>query len=362
MDFIDLKHQQSLIKARLDKKIQEVLAHGRYIQGPEVTELEEKLQDYTGAKNCIACSSGTDALLLALLALKVQAGDEIITTPFTFFATGEVISLLGAKAVFVDIEPDTYNIDAQKIEEKITSKTKAIIPVSLYGQCADMDTINAIGEKYNIPVIEDGAQSFGAEYKDRKSCNLSTISCTSFFPSKPLGCYGDAGACFTNDESLSKTLRELSVHGQSERYTHTSIGINGRLDTLQAAILICKMDIFEEEVKKRAQIGEKYTALLHQSVKTPTIKEGRTSVYAQYTIEVEDRPSFVEKMKAQKIPTAVHYPIPLHKQPIYQKLGYEGVSTPIAEDASKKVVSLPMHPYLKQEQVQQVASAVLNSI
>ena len=269
MDFIDLKHQQSLIKARLDKKIQEVLAHGRYIQGPEVTELEEKLQDYTGAKNCIACSSGTDALLLALLALKVQAGDEIITTPFTFFATGEVISLLGAKAVFVDIEPDTYNIDAQKIEEKITSKTKAIIPVSLYGQCADMDTINAIGEKYNIPVIEDGAQSFGAEYKDRKSCNLSTISCTSFFPSKPLGCYGDAGACFTNDESLSKTLRELSVHGQSERYTHTSIGINGRLDTLQAAILICKMDIFEEEVKKRAQIGEKYTALLHQSVKTP---------------------------------------------------------------------------------------------
>ncbi len=362
MDFIDLKTQQSLIKPQIDKKIQDVLSHGQYINGPEIGELEKKLSAYVGVRHCIGCSNGTDALLLALLALGVKSGDEVITTPFTFFATGEVISLLGAKAIFVDIEPDTYNIDGKKIEEKITDKTKAIIPVSLYGQCSDMDGINVIANKHGIPVIEDGAQSFGAEYGNKKSCGLSTIACTSFFPSKPFAGYGDGGACFTNDDQLAKTLRELVNHGQSARYTHTLIGINGRLDTLQAAILLCKLEIFPEEVKKRAQVGEWYTELLQDHVKTPLIKEGRTSVFAQYTIEVPDREKFIENMKRQGIPTAVHYPIPLHKQPIYQEMGYGNVSTPNAEDVAQRVVSLPMHPYLSYEDIKKVTKIVLASV
>jgi UDP-2-acetamido-2-deoxy-ribo-hexuluronate aminotransferase len=326
--------------------------------GPEVAELEEKLAAYVGVKHCIAVSNGTDALKIAMMALGIGAGDEVITTPFTFIATGEMIALLGAKPVFVDIEPDTYNIDPAKIEKAITPKTKAIMPVSLYGQCADMDAINAIAAKHGLPVIEDGAQSFGATYKGRKSCNLSAIGCTSFFPSKPLGCYGDAGACFTADEELAKKMRYIRVHGQDRRYHHPIIGINGRIDTLQAAILLSKFELFPQEVTLRQQAGERYSAKLNGRVRTPVIRPGNTSVYAQYTIEVDKRDTFLEKMQQAGVPTAVHYPIPLNLQPAFHYLKQGKGAFPIAERAAERVVSLPMHPYLEMSDIDAVVAAV----
>jgi UDP-2-acetamido-2-deoxy-ribo-hexuluronate aminotransferase len=310
IDFIDLKTQQRQIYPQLERRIQAVLNHGKYIMGPEIRQLEEKLADYVGVKHGIAVSSGTDALLIALMALGVGQGDEVITTPFSFIATAETIVLLGAKPVFVDIDPRTYNIDPSQIEAAITEKTKAIMPVSLYGQCADFDAINAIAEKHSLPVIEDGAQSFGATYKGQRSCGLSTIGCTSFFPSKPLGCYGDGGACFTNDDELAQIMLEIRVHGQDRRYHHARIGINGRMDTLQAAIVLAKMDIFPAEVAARTRIGDGYTTILQDIVTTPYIAPDNTSVYAQYTIQVDNRKSVLEKLKAQGIPTAVHYPPP----------------------------------------------------
>ena len=339
--FIDLKHQYQALKPEIQARINTVLEHGQYIMGPEVRELEERLETYTQVKHCITVASGTEALLIALMAIGIKPGDEVITTPFTFVATAEVIVLLGAVPVFVDIEPDTCNIDAGKIEAAITRKTKAIIPVSLYGQPADMDEINAVAERHNLPVIEDAAQSFGSEYKGRKSGNLSTIGCTSFFPSKPLGCYGDGGAIFTNDDILAIAMREIRVHGQERRYVHTRIGVGGRMDTLQCAILLAKFERFDWEVEQRLKIGRRYNELLAGKVEIVTQRPDRTSVFAQYTVFVENRGQLQEKLKNLGIPTAVHYPIPLNEQPAYRHLCCPDC-TPISKQRASQVMSLPM--------------------
>lgn len=344
--FIDLKHQYQALKPDIQARINTVLEHGQYIMGPEVRELEEQLEAYTKAKHCITVASGTEALLIALMAIGVKAGDEVITTPFTFVATAEVIVLLGAVPVFVDIEPDTCNIDVSKIEAAITPKTKAIMPVSLYGQAADMDEINAIAARHGcIPVIEDAAQSFGADYKGRKSCNLSTIGCTSFFPSKPLGCYGDGGAIFTNDDALAKAMREIRVHGQERRYLHTRIGLGGRMDTLQCAIVLAKLERFDWEVEQRLKIGTRYNELLAGTVPVVTQRPDRTSVFAQYTVFVENREQLQEKLKIAGIPTAIHYPTPLNEQPAYRHLCCPDC-TPISKQRASQVMSLPMGPFL----------------
>lgn len=340
--FIDLKSQYAALKPDIQARINAVLEHGQYIMGPEVYELEEKLAAYTGAKHCITVASGTEALLISLMALDIKPGDEVITTPFTFVATAEVMVILGAKPVFVDIEPDTCNINASLIEEKITSKTKAIMPVSLYGQPADMDDINAIAEKHNLPVIEDAAQSFGATYKSKKSCNLSTIGCTSFFPSKPLGCYGDGGAIFTNDDVIAQACKEIRVHGQSKRYVHTRVGVGGRMDTLQCAIVLAKLKRFDWEVDQRLKLGHLYNALLdQQSISRVLQRSDRTSVYAQYTIFTENRDDLQKVLKDHGVPTAVHYPVPLNEQPAYQHLCCPDC-TPVAQKIAKRVMSLPM--------------------
>jgi len=357
--FIDLKAQYRALQPQIQERINRVLEHGQYIMGPEVKELEDKLQAYTGAKHCITVASGTEALLISLMALGIQPGDEIITTPFTFVATTEVIVLLGAKPVFVDIEPDTCNIDARKIEAKITKKTKAIMSVSLYGQVADMDEINAIAKKHNLPMIEDAAQSFGAEYKGKKSCNLSTIGCTSFFPSKPLGCYGDGGAIFTNDESIALACREIRVHGQSQRYVHTRVGVGGRMDTIQCAVVLAKLERFDWEVKQRQLIGQKYNELLAAAnVNLVTLRPDRTSVYAQCTVLVSDRAAVQKRLSEAGIPTAVHYPVPLNEQPAYKHLCCSDC-TPIAQQIAKRVMSLPMSPDLSAEDQDKIVGALL---
>ena len=372
MDFIDLKSQYRRIQSSVNARIQKVLEHGQYVLGPECTELEALLADYVGTKHCVAASSGTDTLLIALMALEIGPGDEVITSPFTFIATGEMIALAGATPVFVDIEKHTCNLDPALIERAITPRTKAIMPVSLYGQCADFDAINAIAKRHGIAVIEDGAQSFGALYKGRRSCGLSEIGSTSFFPSKPLGAYGDAGALFTNDDVLAKLMREIRVHGQDRRYHHPRLGINGRLDTLQAAILLAKMEIFEDEVQARSRLGARYTELLNEAfagqhiIGTPAIESHNLSVYAQYTIEVphenDGRARFERRMKEQGIPTAVHYPLSLHQQPVFAGLAYKEGDFPVAELMAQRVVSLPMHPYLTDVQQQQVVAAVRNAV
>jgi UDP-2-acetamido-2-deoxy-ribo-hexuluronate aminotransferase len=350
--FIDLKTQYRALKPQIQARINAVLDHGQYIMGPEVKELEDKLAVFTGAKHCITCASGTEALLMSLMALGIGPGDEVVTTSFTFVATAEVIVLLGAKPVFVDVEPETGNINADLIEAAITPRTKAILPVSLYGQTADMDAINTIAAKYgNLPVIEDAAQSFGATYKGRQSCNLSTIGCTSFFPSKPLGCYGDGGAIFTNDGALAQAMREIRVHGQSQRYVHTRVGVGGRMDTLQCAVVLAKLERFEWEVSQRMKIGQRYTDLISSSrdkrdnsqqvIQTITIRPERTSVYAQYTVMVPDREALQKRLADAGIPTAVHYPVPLNEQPAYKHLCCPGC-TPVAHQLAKRVMSLPM--------------------
>ena len=354
IEFIDLKAQQARIKGQIDAGIQRVLAHGQYILGPEVAELEEKLATFTGAKHCITVANGTDALQIAQMALGIGPGDEVITPGFTYIATAETVALLGAKPVYVDIDPRTYNLDPVLLEEAITSRTKAIIPVSLYGQCADMDAINAIAAKHGIPVIEDAAQSFGATYKGRKSCNLSTIACASFFPSKPLGCYGDGGAIFTSDDELAKVIRQIARHGQDRRYHHIRIGVNSRLDTIQAAILLPKLAIFEEEIDLRQQVAQNYYSLLSQAgiSTTPHIEPHNTSVYAQYTIRVQTREALQEKLKAAGIPTVVHYPIPLNQQPA---VADAAAKLPVGDAVAQQVLSLPMHPYLNPADQQAIA-------
>lgn len=358
VNFIDLKGQYKRIEPQVQARIQAVLEHGRYVMGPEIDELEERLADFVGVQHCIAVSSGTDALLIALMALEVGPGDEVITTPFTFIATGEMIALVGARPVFVDIDPDTYNIDPDLIEAAITPRTRAILPVSLYGQCADMDAINAIADRHGLPVIEDGAQSLGATYKGRRSCGLSTIGCTSFFPSKPLGGYGDGGACFTNDERLALVMRQIRMHGEESRYQHTRIGINGRLDSLQAGILLAKLEIFPEEVELRRQVGERYTRLILDqapAVMPPQVADGNTSVYAQYTIQTTDREQVQSRLGERDIPTAVHYPKPLNRQPA---LYTEAFELPVSEHLAGRVISLPMHPYILEEEQRMVVEAL----
>lgn len=356
--FIDLDRQYRLIEEDINKRIRAVLEHGQYIMGPEIAQLEEALARYVGVRHCIGVSSGTDALLIAMMALGIGHGDEVITTPFSFIATAETIVLLGAKPVFVDVDARTYNLDPEKIEAAITPRTRAIMPVSLYGQCSDFDAINAIAEKKGITVIEDGCQSFGATYKGKKSCGLSTIGCTSFFPSKPLGAYGDAGACFTDDDNLAKLMGEIRVHGQDRRYHHPRIGINGRLDTIQAAVLLAKMTLFQEEVELRAQVGQQYTQLLNErcpEVGTPYTESHNTSVYAQYTVQVNNRDEVQKKLQAKGIPTAVHYPIPLNLQPA---LAPVDTVTPVADEAAKRVMSLPMHPYLSKDEMGKIVGCL----
>ena len=354
MEFCDLKTQYQRLKTDIDAGIQRVLNHGQYILGPEVAELEEKLAAFVGAKYCITVANGTDALQIAQMAFGIGPGDEVITPGFNYIATAETVALLGAKPVYVDIDPRTYNLDPQLLEAAITRRTKAIVPVSLYGQCADMDAINTIAAKHGIPVIEDAAQSFGATYKGRKSCSLSTIACTSFFPSKPLGAYGDGGAIFTNDEELAKVLRQIARHGQDRRYHHIRVGVNSRLDTLQAAILIPKLAIFEEEIALRQQVATRYKNLFTNVIESaaltstpqlglPHIESHNTSVYAQFTLRVENRAVLQERMSAMGIPTVVHYPIPLNKQPAVSDVS---VQLPVGDEVASQVISLPMGPYL----------------
>lgn len=349
IEFVDLKAQYADLKPSIDARIQHVLDHGQFIMGPEVRELEQKLEAYTGVRHCITVASGTEALLIALMAIGIKPGDEVVTTPFTFVATAEVIVLLGAVPVFVDVEPDTCNIDASKIEAAITPRTKAIMPVSLYGQPADMDEINAIAARHGeIPVIEDAAQSFGAVYKGRKSCNLSTIGCTSFFPSKPLGCYGDGGALFTEDEALARAMREIRVHGQDRRYHHTRVGVGGRMDSLQCAVVLAKLERFDREIKQRMAAGQRYLERLGRipSVTPPVVRPDRTCVWAQFTIQADERDSIASQLQAAGIPTAVHYPVPLNRQPAYQNACRVVGSLESSDLVASRVLSLPMHPYL----------------
>jgi UDP-2-acetamido-2-deoxy-ribo-hexuluronate aminotransferase len=358
-EFVDLKAQYAALRESIDARIRKVLEHGQFILGPEVAELEGRLAACTGAKHCITCASGTEALLIALMALDIKPGDEVITTPFTFAATAEMIVLLGAKPVFVDIEPDTCNIDARKIEAALTTRTRAIMPVSLYGQPADMDEINAIAARRGVAVIEDAAQSFGAIYKGRKSCNLSTIGCTSFFPSKPLGCYGDGGALFTNDDALAKAMREIRVHGQSGRYQHTRVGLGGRMDTIQCAVVLAKLERFEWEIARRIEIGRRYDSLLSErapDLRLVQVRPDRTSVYAQYTVMTPQRDRLQEELKRRGIPTAVHYPVPLHKQPAYT--GYANGSLAVSEAVAAQVISLPMYPDLAEGLQKEIATTV----
>lgn len=357
IQFIDLKAQQARIKDQIDAGIQRVLAQGQYILGPEVAELEEKLAAFTGARHCITVANGTDALQIAQMALGIGPGSEVITPGFTYIATAETVALLGAKPVYVDIDPRTYNLDPAKLEAAITPRTKAIIPVSLYGQCADLDAINVIAARHGIPVIEDAAQSFGATYKGRKSCNLSTIACASFFPSKPLGCYGDGGAIFTSDDELAKIIRQIARHGQDRRYHHIRVGVNSRLDTIQAAILLAKLAIFEEEIALRQQVAQNYDMLLSQAGinTTPYIKPHSTSVYAQYTIRVQNREALQQQLKAAGIPTVVHYPIPLNQQPA---VADAAAQLPVGDTVAQQVLSLPMHPYLSTAEQKSIVAAL----
>lgn len=368
--FIDLKSQYAALQENIKNRINRVLEHGQYIMGPEVSELEQKLADYVGVKHCIGVSSGTDSLMIAMMALGIGHGDEVITTPFTFVATGEMIALLGAIPVFVDVNPQTYNIDPDLIEAAITPRTKAIMPVSLYGQCADFDAINAIAAKHHLPVIEDGAQSFGASYKGRRSCGLSTIGSTSFFPSKPLGAYGDGGALFTDDDVLAKAMREIRVHGQDRRYHHPRVGMNGRLDTIQAAVLLAKLERFDWEVEQRTAIGGRYTALIQQqlagkeqlSAITPYLQAQNVSVYAQYTVRVKQRERVQQALQAAGIPTAVHYPIPLHLQPAFASVRHQQGSLPIAESLADEVMSLPMGPDLAADVQQTIVDKLVSAL
>jgi len=356
--FVDLKRQYLKYKDDIDAQISDVLNSGIFILGPKVAQLEDALAQFTGAKYCISCSSGTDALLLSLMALDVGPGDEVITTCFTFVATAETIALLGAKPIFVDIDPKTYNMDVGLIEERITPKTKGIIAVSLYGQCPDLDRINEIASKYGLFVIEDAAQSFGATYKGRRSCSLTTIGITSFFPAKPFGCYGDGGAVFTSDENLADKIKALRNHGQKERYKHKFIGINGRLDSIQAAVLLAKLPYFEEEIKSRQKAADYYNEGLKDLVQIPYIEPHNTCVYAQYTLQVKPRDALKVFLQKRGIPIAIHYPMPLHLQECFSYLGYKKGDYPVAEEVSKRVISLPMHAFLKREEQDYIIEAV----
>jgi len=348
MDFIDLKSRHKLIKEKIDSRIQTVMEHGQFILGPEVVEVERKLAGYVGVRHCISVSSGTDSLLIALMALGIGPGDEVITVPYTWISSAEVIALVGATPVFVDVREDTLNIDETQIEAAINERTKAIMPVSIYGQTPEMEVINEIANRYGLPVIEDAAQSFGATYNGKKSCNLSTIGSTSFFPSKPLGCYGDAGALFTQDDELAEKFRWIRVHGQERKHRHPILGLNGRMDTLQAAILLAVFDVFPEEVTKRQSIGARYSSSLSglKTLQAPRVAQSNTSVYAQYTILSEERDSLQSTLKKHGIPSVSYYSVPLHLQLVFSHLGHKIGDFPVSEGISEKCLSLPMSPYL----------------
>jgi UDP-2-acetamido-2-deoxy-ribo-hexuluronate aminotransferase len=384
MQFIDLAAQQERIRERIEANIAAVLDHGKYIMGPEIQRLEEKLAQYVGVKRAIACASGTDALLLALMAYEIGPGDAIFTTPFTFIATGEVISLLGATPVFVDIDPQTFNMDPSKLEPAIQAildnaasdpaiprsgialVPKGIIAVDLFGLPADYDNLNAIAGQHGLFVLEDAAQSFGAEYKGKKACNLTEIGCTSFFPAKPLGCYGDGGMCFTDNENLYETVQSLRVHGKgTHKYDNVRIGMNGRMDTLQAAVLLAKFDIFPEEIELRQQVARQYTRLLNQQavVQAPMVPAEMKSAWAQYSVLAKDetqRTQLQSTLKEAGIPTAIYYPKPLHLQTAFKSLGYKEGDFPISEDFSSRIFSLPMHPYLSNSD-QEIIAKILSS-
>ncbi len=356
IDFAKLQYQYQLYKSEIDEAMQAVLDKSNYIMGEEVAQLESSLQEFTGAKHAITCASGTDALLLAMMALGIQPGDEVITTPFTFIATAETIAFLKAKPVFVDIDEKTYNIDPSQIEEKITSKTKAIMPVSLYGQPAKMEDIQAIADKHNLKVIIDGAQSFGSTYKGKTDSNLGDISTTSFFPAKPLGCFGDGGAVFTNDDALATKIKSLRVHGQSKRYHHQYIGMGGRMDTLQCAIVNVKLKHYKKDLALRQEVASKYTQALKDKVLIlPFVDENATSAWAQYSVRIQDRDKVQVQLKEQGIPTAVHYPVPLHLQECFTCFGHEKGDFPIAEQVSSEIMSLPMNPYLTDDEIKYIA-------
>ena len=361
IDFAKLQYQYQLYKEELDQAIHGVLDKSNYIMGNEVNDLEENLEKFTGAKHAITCSSGTDALLLAMMALDIQPDDEIITTPFTFIATAETIAFLKIKPVFVDIDETTYNIDASKIEEKITEKTKAIMPVSLYGQPADMDAIQALANKHGLKVIVDGAQSFGSTFSGKTDSNLGDISTTSFFPAKPLGCFGDGGAVFTNDEELSEKMKSLRMHGQSKHYHHQYIGMGGRMDTLQCAIVDVKLKYYKKDLKLRQEVARKYTKSLEKKgFILPFVDERATSAFAQYSVRIKNRDEVQAQLKEQQVPTAVHYPMPLHLQECFAYLGYKKGDFPISEMVASEIMSLPMNPYLDDDEINYICKSINN--
>ena len=364
IDFANLQYQHELYRDEIENAILKVARNGNFIMGDEVQILEKSLEKFTGAKYAISCSNGTDALLLAMMALGIGGEDEVITTPFTFIATAETIAFLGATPVFVDIDERTYNIDVSKIEEKITSKTKAIIPVSLYGQPADMDEINKIAQKHNLKVIIDGAQSFGSTYKGITDSALGDISTTSFFPAKPLGCYGDGGAVFTNDEELANKMKSLRLHGQSKRYHHKYIGMGGRLDTIQAAVLNVKLKYYKKDLALRQQVAKKYTKALENksNLILPYVDEKTTSAWAQYSVRVKNRDELQEKLKFAGIPTAVHYPMPLHLQECFAYLGYKKGDFPISEIVSDEIMSLPMNSYINDSEIEYISNEMQKCI
>lgn len=361
MPFVDLAAQQDRIRTEIEAGIARVLAHGKYILGPEVTELEERLAAYSGTSHCISCANGTDALQIALMALGVGPGDEVVMPSFSYIATAEAAVLLGATPVYVDVDSRTYNLAADNLEAAVTQRTRAIIPVSLYGQCADYDAINAVAARHGIPVIEDAAQSFGATYKARKSCSLTTIACTSFFPSKPLGCYGDGGAIFTDDAELAKVIRQIARHGQDRRYHHIRVGVNSRLDTLQAAILLPKLAILDDEIERRERVAGQYAARLAESgVETlPHVEAHNLSSWAQYTIRIPCRDQVQATLQQRGIPTAVHYPLPLARQPA---VAAPSGPLPHSDAAAESVLSLPMHPYLTANDLAAVAGALTDAL
>ena len=362
MDFIDLKTQYQRYKTEIRGAIEKVMTDAAFIKGPALSAFEQELKEHSGAKHAIGCSSGTDALLLGMMAKELHPGDEVLVPDFTFFATAEMVRLIGGVPVFVDIDPQTYNMDPALIEERITDRTVGIMPVSLYGQCADLDGINSIASHRGLWVLEDAAQSYGAKCKGRKSCTITTLASTSFFPAKPLGCYGDGGAVFTDNDELADRIRVILNHGQVKRYHHGLIGINGRLDTLQAAILSVKLRHFDDEMAAKRQVAGWYDERLRDRVTTPRVDEGNESVWAQYTIRVPNREAVQAHLKEKGIPTAVHYPLPLHRQAALADLGWTDNDYPVATKASAEVMSLPMHPFMTEEQADAVAAAVAEAV
>tara|TARA_E500000331_G_scaffold357739_1_gene420677 strand:- start:9897 stop:11006 length:1110 start_codon:yes stop_codon:yes gene_type:complete len=365
MDFIDLKTNYDLLRNSIDSRIASVLESGQYILGEQIREMEQRLAHYVGVDHCVSVSSGTDALLIALMSLDIGIGDEVITSPFSFISSAEMIALLGAKPVFIDINEKTYNLNEDLLESAITKKTKAIIPVSLFGQCPNLDRINKIAFAHDVSVIEDGAQSFGSTYKKKKSCGITDIAATSFFPSKPLGCYGDGGALFTNNSDLVSKFKELRMHGESKRYHHNRIGINGRMDEIQASIILSKLEIFDKEIELRKEVAKRYSKLINiffgNEINSVFIEKFNSSVFAQYTIQLPNRDEIHAKLKEKNIPTGIYYPVPLHHQPVFSFLSYKKGDFPVSEHVSKRVLSLPMHPYLK-ENDQRIIIEEINSI